>query len=494
MHNYNDYSDLYKEFGVVQAVYHDIIMISGLPNVTPKEMVIFENNERGQVLSIHEYNIEVIFYGRNVPRVGSKVLRTGIKLKIQLSENLLGHIVNPFGEIVDESRSGLNLNEYEEREIDTPPPGIEDRRHIKQSLLTGVSMIDISLPLGKGQRELILGDRKTGKSSLLLSILKNQAKLNTICVYVIVGKRSHETRKILEFIKQEELMDNIILLMTGASDPAPAIYLSPFSGMTIAEYFRDKGRDVLLILDDLTTHAQICRQLSLLAKRFPGRDSYPGNIFYTHSRLLERAGNFINETGGTNSITCLPVAETIENDMSHYIVSNLIGITDGHILLDTNEFIKGRRPAINTPLSVTRVGKQTQSRLLQEINIETLSFISRTEKVQKFAHLGSELNDEAKEFIEKGKKLFSFFNQPPEIIIPLNLQITFITMIYLSILSGDPVLVHQYRDNIINNYFVDDTSRNLIDEMGKCASYNDLKNKVNENKDALLKLCIEIKK
>src|SRR5258708_6702594 len=292
----------------------------------------------------------------------------------------MGQTINPLGELLDPS---LPFTEPQElRDIDAKPVGISGRQKITSPRVTGISLIDLLIPLGRGQRELIIGDRKTGKTSLLMTTIKKQVSEGVIAIYAAIAKKKSDIKRLQEFFVQEQIMDKVIIVATSSYDSPSLIYQTPYAAMAIAEYFRDQGIHSLLILDDLSTHAKFYRELSLLARRFPGRDSYPGDIFYVHSRLLERGGNFKHKTAGEVSITVLPVVEIVEGDFTGYISTNVMGITDGHIYLDSNIYYQGMRPAVNIPLSVTRVGRQTVDKLTRDVNKNLTSFLANYEKLQ----------------------------------------------------------------------------------------------------------------
>jgi F-type H+-transporting ATPase subunit alpha len=357
-----------------------------------------------------------------------QVVRTDTFLSIPVGKELLGKVINPLGQSFSENQKFTPPKEL--REIDTQVLGISSRARIKKPLATGVSIIDMIIPLGKGQRELVIGDRKTGKSTFLLSTIKRQAQEGVITIYAAIGRKHSEIKQLQEFLEQEKILDKAIIVATSSHDSPSLIFLTPYSAITIAEYFRDQGQDVLLVLDDLSAHARFYREISLVGKRFPGRDSYPGDIFYVHAKLIERAGNFKYEKTRDVAITCLPVIETIEGDLTSYVATNLMGMTDGHIFFDSNMYYKGRRPAINTALSVTRVGKQTQSTLKREINNKLNAFLAQHEKLQNFSHFGAELSDDVKRTLRIGDQLYTFFDQHYSLILPEEVQLIVFAMIW----------------------------------------------------------------
>lgn len=431
---FQDHLKTFKEFGVVEGINLPVVRVKGLPHVRPAELVIFDNDQFGQTLTLHSDHLEILLFSSHPVAVGTQVTRTGQAVAIGIGDQMLGSVYNPLAQPLSGNESQPKI-EPSLAEIDIPPLSITKRYQITEPLLTGVSIVDLLLPLGKGQRELVIGNRKTGKTSFLLSVIKNQVLNGSKAIYVGIGKQNVEIEIIRQWLAEQQILNQVSIISASSQDSQSLIYLAPFTGMTLAEYLRDQGNDVLLVLDDLSTHAKFYREISLLAKKFPGRDSYPGDIFYTHARLLERAGNFIHPVQGTVGISCLPVAETVENDLTDYIVSNLIGITDGHLLFDSVEFLKGRRPAINPSLSVTRVGRQTQSLLHQDISQLLMAYISDYQKNQQFAHFGAELTKDSKELLNTGEIIYKFFNQSPSNVMPLPIQLLTVSLIWSKVIT-----------------------------------------------------------
>ncbi|MFH1536275.1 MAG: hypothetical protein ABIC96_04405 [Patescibacteria group bacterium] len=414
------YLNEFEEIGYVDEVISSIVHISGLPNAKLGEIIIFETGEFGQVISLTFKKVEAIFFSELPVKVGTKVTRTNQKFLVPVGDELLGNCIDPLGFTITTKSVPKKITNL--RPVDIVPTGIETREKIKQILDTGVTTVDMMIPIGKGQRQLVIGDRKTGKTDFLRKAILNQAKQGTICIYTAIGQKKIDIKKLEEFFIANKVMENIIIVASNPQEPIGRIYITPYTAMTIAEYFRDSGRDVMLVLDDLTTHAKFYREIALLGGRFPGRNSYPGDIFYTHAKLLERAGNF--KVGSSEvSITCFPVVETTQGDLSGYIQTNIMSMTDGHIYFDSNLFAQGRRPAINTFLSVTRVGHQTQSPLSREINRELTSFLNLFDKMQNYVHFGAELSESIKHTLAIGEKIINFFDQETNRIIAPNLQI-----------------------------------------------------------------------
>lgn len=403
---FQQYLEKTGEMGVITEVIHSIAHVTGIPHAIPHEVVLFETGEFGQILSLTPTFAEVMVFSKTPIRVGTRVTRTDRMLEIPAGPELLSHTIDPFGAPLDPNKPFQRP--AASRAVDIEPSGISTRKRISIPFYTGVTLVDLMIPLGKGQRELVIGDRKTGKTYFLQQTALFQARQGTLVIYAGIGKKKLEIKQLEAFFASSGIAQNTIVVASSSHDPVGVIYLTPYTAMALAEYFKDQGRDVLVIMDDLSTHAKFYREISLLGKRFPGRNSYPGDIFYTHARLLERAGNFITPKG-ENSITCLPVVETTQGDLSGYIQTNLMSMTDGHIYFDIDLYIKGRRPAINTFLSVTRVGRQTQTDLNRSVSRELNSFLTLYNKMQSFVHFGAELTTSVKETLSQGDKILDFF-------------------------------------------------------------------------------------
>ncbi|MGE5042200.1 MAG: hypothetical protein ACM3IJ_04840 [Candidatus Levyibacteriota bacterium] len=438
------------EYGVTYQVNHPIVFIDGLPKVKTHEIILFETGQRGEVFAINRGKVEARIFSHEPIVVGTKVTRTDTLLSIPVGKELLGHAINPLGEPLDPSIPFTSPKQS--RQLDANPIGIAGRKKITNQLLTGVSIIDLLLPLGKGQRELIIGDRKTGKTSLLMTAIKKQVYEGSIAIYAAIAKKKSDIKKMQEFFEKEKIMHKVIIVGTSSHDSTSLIYQTPYAAMTIAEHFRDLGINTLLILDDLSIHAKFYREISLLARRFPGRDSYPGDIFYTHSKLLERAGNFKHPTVGEVSITCLPVIEIVEGDFTGYVSTNVMGITDGHIYLDADIYYQGMRPAVNIPLSVTRVGRQTLDKLSREVNKNLTSFVTSYEKLQSVSHFGQELAADVKKKLQTGDVIYKFFNQHYQQTIPKTIQLILVSMILQGIIQ-DKETMEKVKQGLIDAYY-----------------------------------------
>lgn len=419
-HDFKSYLEATGEIGFVKRTVSSLVYSDGLPGVKLEELVIFESGGMGQVTALRPSGVEIFSFANAPVAVGTKVARTDKVLEIQVGDDLLGKIINPLGDSFDPIETLPELKEM--RPIDISPLGIQSRSRIKKQCETGVTIVDLMFPVGKGQRELVMGDQKTGKSYFLWRAMLAQVKTGVIGIYVAIGKNKAVIKRLEESFRGVGALQNMVLVATGSNDSPGLIYLTPYSAMTIAEYFRDKGRDVLIVFDDLTAHAKAYREISLLAKKFPGRNSYPGDIFYVHSRLLERAGNFRGPKGDV-SITCLPVAETAYGDITGYIQTNLMSMTDGHLFFDRALFIEGRRPAIDPFRSVTRVGRQTQTALRRQIGRVLLTFLQSVKHLHGFASFEAELGERVVRELKKEKRVLQIFDQTAYDLVPLNLQV-----------------------------------------------------------------------
>lgn len=491
MKTFNDYLNKTGEIGFIESVNNSVISVSGLPKAKPQELVVLESGDSGFILNLNKDSCDILLFSKNPVRTGSRVTRTEQVFSIKASVNLLGKTVDPFGQSL--KLEDAPFRDTVDMPVDLPPPGISMRKRINQTLQTGVAVVDLILPLGKGQRQLIIGDRKTGKTSFLMQSMIMQAKQGSICIYVAIGKKQLSYKRIEEYLEANGIMKQCVIVASNSEDAPAVVFLAPYAGMTLAEYFLALGNDVFIILDDLTTHARYYRQISLLTKRFPGRNSYPADIFYAHSRLLERAGNFNLKTHDGSelerSITCFPVAETVQGDLSGYIQTNLMAITDGHLYFDFDLFGRGRRPPIHPFLSVTRTGRQTQDPLRQTLNREIFSFLSLYEKMQNFAHFGAEVSNTVTSTLQTGSKITVFFDYISSKELKLELQIILFSLLWVDIWrekSAD--VMKKDIDRIINLYDSDEAFRSEISTMLKNSdSFNKLLGEIRGKPDEFYK-------
>jgi len=433
MKTFNDYLNKTGEVGFVDTVLGPIIYAHGLPHVHPKEMVLFETGEMGYVMSFNENQVEIALLSPTDVAVGTRIARTDGGLKIKVDDSMLGRVITSSD--IEKSIFNLDDDTSDAYDIDNTKTSFSERTKLTHPLEVKVTMVDMLIPLAKGQREIIVGDRKTGKSAFLHQVVLAAAEQGITCIYATIGKTEQEIQRVATFFKSHEVSKHVILIAANSAHRPAVTFLTPYIAMTIAEHFRDQGKDVLLVLDDLTTHARYYRELMLLAKRFPGRGSYPGDIFYIHSRLLERAGSF---TKGT--ITCLPVAQSVQGDLSGYIQTNLMSITDGHIYFDNEYFDQGRRPAINPFLSVTRVGAQTQTDLQREIGRQLRGFLSHFEKIKQFKHFQSELSESIQSNFDLGERLQIFLDQSLDVLVPSSINIIIFGAVWINFWKNIPIV------------------------------------------------------
>jgi F-type H+-transporting ATPase subunit alpha len=397
-----------SEIGNVISVSDGIARVSGLLGCASMEEVTFASGAKGLALNLESDMVGVVIVsGGDSVREGEEVTRTGRILSIPVGDTLLGRVVDPLMNAVDGQKlSGLDATEL----VEKIAPGVMDREPVNVPMQTGIKAIDAMIPIGRGQRELIIGDRQTGKTTIAIDTIINQKGTGVICVYVAIGQKESKVAQIVEKLKAAGAMEYTVVVLAGASHSAALSYLAPYAGTAVAEYFMNKMKDVLVVYDDLSKHAVAYREMSLLLKRPPGREAYPGDVFYLHSRLLERACRR-NEAAGGGSITALPIIETQAGDVSAYIPTNVISITDGQIFLDANLFYKGMRPAIDVGLSVSRVGSSAQTKAMKK-NAGTMKLaMAQYRELESFAQFDSDLDHDTKKTIERGKRTQEILKQ-----------------------------------------------------------------------------------
>src|SRR6266487_4499940 len=406
--NFNAAADL-EEIGTVLQVGDGIARVYGLGNVRYGELVEFENGVRAIALNLEEDNVGVVLMGETGKiEEGAKVTRTGQIASIKVGEGMVGRVVNTLGEPID--GRGPITGERFEMPLERKAPGVIFREPVKEPLQTGVKAIDAMIPIGRGQRELVIGDRQTGKTAICVDTIINSAKNNLICIYCAIGQKRSSVAQVVQTLEEYGAMAYTIVVAATASEPAPMQYLAPFAATAIGEYFRDSGKHALVIYDDLSKHAASYREISLLLRRPPGRAAYPGDVFYLHSRLLERAAKLSNKNGG-GSLTALPVIETQAGDVSAYIPTNVISITDGQIFLETDLFYSGVRPAINVGISVSRVGGNAQTKAMKKVAGKLRLDLSQYRDLEAFAQFGSELDPETQKTLNRGERLVEMLKQ-----------------------------------------------------------------------------------
>ena len=398
-----------QEIGVVKSVGDGIANIDGIDHAAYGEIVVFDSGVKGMVQDIRRDQIGCILFGDDGDVVeGERVVRTGRRAGIPVGNGFLGRVVDALGAPID-GQGVIKADGY--RPIESPAPGIVDRQSVSVPMETGILAIDSMFPIGRGQRELIIGDRQTGKTSIAVDTILNQKGKDVICIYVAIGQKSSTVAKIVNNLKKFGAMDYTIVVSATASDPAPLQYIAPYSGTALGEYFMHKGKDVLIVYDDLSKHAVAYRALSLLLERSPGREAYPGDVFYLHSRLLERSARLSEEKGG-GSMTALPIIETQAGDLSAYIPTNVISITDGQIFLESNLFFSGQRPAVNVGLSVSRVGGAAQTKAMKKAAGSIRIDLAQYREMEVFTQFSSDLDDATREQLNYGAGLMELLKQP----------------------------------------------------------------------------------
>ena len=398
-----------QEVGTVIWVGDGIATIYGIEHAMYGEIVIFENGVRGMVQDIKRDQVGCIIFGKDTEiKEGTKVTRTKKKAGIPVGDAYLGRIINALGAPID-GKGEIKADDY--RAIEQEAPGIVDRQSVKQPMETGILAIDSMFPIGRGQRELIIGDRQTGKTSIAVDTILNQKGKDVVCIYVAIGQKASTVAKLVNTLTKNGAMDYSIVLSSTASESASLQYIAPYVGTALAEYFMYKGKDVLIVYDDLSKHAVAYRALSLLLERSPGREAYPGDVFYLHSRLLERSSKLNDELGG-GSITALPIIETQAGDVSAYIPTNVISITDGQIFLESDLFNSGMRPAVNVGLSVSRVGGAAQTKAMKKASGTIRIDLAQYREMEVFTQFSSDLDDMTKEQLQYGKGLMELLKQP----------------------------------------------------------------------------------
>ena len=395
--------------GTVITVGDGIVRIHGLENCMMNELLEFENGVQCMALNLEQDFVGAVMLGSDADiKEGAVVKRTGKIISVPVGEALLGRVVNSLGEAIDGKGP---IVATETRPIEKIAPGIITRKSVDTPLQTGIKAIDSMIPIGRGQRELIIGDRQTGKTAIAVDTIINQKDTDVLCIYVAIGQKSSTVATVVEQLKNAGAMDYTIVVSATASELAPLQYIAPYSGCAMGEYFMEQGKDVLIVYDDLSKHAVAYRALSLLLKRPPGREAYPGDVFYLHSRLLERAAN-LNEEYGGGSLTALPIIETQAGDVSAYIPTNVISITDGQIFLETELFNAGVRPAVNPGISVSRVGGAAQIKAMKKVSGSLKLEYSQYRELQAFSQFGSDLDADTKSRLAKGERIVAVLKQP----------------------------------------------------------------------------------
>ncbi|GEQ00971.1 F0F1 ATP synthase subunit alpha [Staphylococcus arlettae] len=424
------------DVGTVLQIGDGIALIHGLNDVMAGELIEFKSGVLGLAQNLEESNVGVVILGPYQDiKEGDEVKRTGRVMEVPVGEEMVGRVVNPLGQPIDGQGP---VNTSKTRPVEKKATGVMDRKSVDQPLQTGIKAIDALVPIGKGQRELIIGDRQTGKTTLAIDTILNQKSENTICIYVAIGQKDSTVRANVEKLRQEGALDYTIIVSASAADPAPMLYIAPYTGVTIGEEFMFDGKDVLIVYDDLTKQAAAYRELSLLLRRPPGREAYPGDVFYLHSRLLERAAKLNDDLGG-GSITALPIIETQAGDISAYVPTNVISITDGQIFLQSDLFFSGVRPAINAGQSVSRVGGSAQIKAMKKVAGTLRLDLASYRELESFAQFGSDLDEFTAQKLERGKRTVEVLKQDKNKPLPVENQVLIIFALTKGYLDDIPV-------------------------------------------------------
>ena len=434
------------EIGYVISVGDGISKVHGLDKCKANELLEFSNGSYGMALNLEETFVSCVLLGNDVGITeGSIVKRTGRVVSVPVGEELVGRVVNALGQSID-GKGPINCAQFSP--IERRAYGIIERKSVSVPLQTGIKAIDSMIPIGRGQRELIIGDRQTGKTVIATDTIINQKGKNVICIYVAIGQKQSTVTTVVDTLYRAGAMDYTIVVSANASDPAPLQYIAPYAGCAMGEYFMDKGRDVLIIYDDLSKHAVAYRALSLLIRRPPGREAYPGDVFYLHSRLLERAARLAPEYGG-GSLTALPIIETQAGDVSAYIPTNVISITDGQIFLESELFHSGVRPAVNPGISVSRVGGNAQIKAMKKVSGTLKLLYSQYRELQGFAQFGSDLDADTKARLEQGARIVEVLKQNRNSPIAVELQVAIIYAVVNNMLREIPTAdVHRFEEEL----------------------------------------------
>ncbi len=458
-----------KETGYVIEVGDGIAKVSGLDNCMSNELVEFESGETAMALNLEENIVSLVILGSDASiREGDVVKRTGRVVSVPVGEALLGRVVNALGEPID-GKGEIKAEEY--KPIESPAPGIIERKSVSVPLQTGIKAIDSMIPIGRGQRELIIGDRQTGKSTIAVDTIINQKGQGVKCVYVAIGQKKSTVAQIVDTLEKNGAMEYTTVVAATASELSPLQYIAPYSGCTMGEYFMNKGEDALIVYDDLSKHAVAYRALSLLIRRPPGREAYPGDVFYLHSRLLERAARLSPEYGG-GSLTALPIIETQAGDVSAYIPTNVISITDGQIFLETELFHSGIMPAVNPGISVSRVGGSAQIKAMKKVSGTLKLAYSQYRELQAFAQFGSDLDSDTKARLAQGERIVEVLKQDKNSPVPVYKQVVIIYAVVNNLLEDvDVHAIGEFEQELYS--YIDSNYPRIADSINETGALSD---------------------
>ena len=459
-----------NETGTVLTVGDGISRVSGLVNCMAGELLEFENGTFGMAQNLEETSVSAVLFGEDKGiNEGQTVKRTGRVVSVPVGEAMIGRVVNAIGQPID-GAGPIDTTEY--RPVESPAHGIIERQPVKEPLQTGIKAIDSMIPIGRGQRELIIGDRQTGKTTIAIDTILNQKGKDVICIYVAIGQKNSTVANLVAQLQAAGAMEYTIVVAATASEAAPLQYIAPYAGCTIGEYFMNQGKDALIVYDDLSKHAVAYREMSLLIRRPPGREAYPGDVFYLHSRLLERAAKLSDEKGG-GSLTALPIIETQAGDVSAYIPTNVISITDGQIFLETELFHEGIRPAVNPGISVSRVGGNAQIKAMKKVAGTLKLIYSQYRELASFAQFGSDLDEDTKARLDKGARIVEVLKQNKGTPVPVEKQIAILYAVsndYLKDVAVDKV--QAYEEGLFVFLDSDSEAKTLMEKIASTGAWD----------------------
>ena len=468
---YYENAIIQNETGTVLTVGDGISRVSGLTNCMSGELLEFQDGSFGMAQNLEENSVSAVLFGSDVGiQEGQTVKRTGRVVSVPVGEALLGRVVNAIGQPID-GAGPIASQEY--RAVESPAPGIIDRQPVKEPMQTGIKAIDSMIPIGRGQRELIIGDRQTGKTTIALDTILNQKGKDVICIYVAIGQKRSTVTGLVNSLKEAGAMDYTIVVAATASEPSPLQYLAPYAGCAMGEFFMNRGQHVLIVYDDLSKHAVAYRAISLLIRRPPGREAYPGDVFYLHSRLLERAAKLSAEKGA-GSMTALPIIETQAGDVSAYIPTNVISITDGQIFLETELFHSGVMPAVNPGISVSRVGGNAQVKAMKKVAGTLKLIYSQYRELQSFAQFGSDLDADTKARLAQGERIVEVLKQGKSAPVSVEKQVAILYAVVNNLLTQIPVEeIREYEEDLYRFLDRDPDAVAVMEEIRKTGAYSE---------------------
>ena len=467
---YYENAIIQNETGTVLTVGDGIARVSGLANCMSGELLEFQDGSFGMAQNLEENSVSAVLFGSDVGiQEGQTVKRTGRVVSVPVGEALLGRVVNAIGQPID-GAGPIASQEY--RAVESPAPGIIERQPVKEPMQTGIKAIDSMIPIGRGQRELIIGDRQTGKTTIALDTILNQKGKDVICIYVAIGQKRSTVTALVNTLKEAGAMDYTIVVAATASEPSPLQYIAPYAGCAMGEFFMNRGQHVLIVYDDLSKHAVAYRAISLLIRRPPGREAYPGDVFYLHSRLLERAAKLSAEKGA-GSMTALPIIETQAGDVSAYIPTNVISITDGQIFLETELFHSGVMPAVNPGISVSRVGGNAQVKAMKKVAGTLKLIYSQYRELQSFAQFGSDLDADTKARLAQGERIVEVLKQGKSSPVPVEKQVTVLYAVVNNLLTKIPVEeIRAFEEELYRFLDRDPDAVAVMEEIRKTGAYS----------------------